>query len=45
MTRSDVDTSLDDDMIDVARDAVEAREAVGDARLDDSSLPLVDSED
>jgi len=42
--RSDVDASLDD-MIDVAREAVEACEVVGDSRLEVSSLSLVDTED
>lgn len=42
--RSDDDSTIDD-TIDVAREAVEACEVLGDVRLDDSSLPLVDSED
>ena len=42
---SGVDASLDDDMIDAALEAVEAREVVGDAGLDDSSLSPVEPED
>lgn len=45
MTLSDVDTSLDDDMIDVAREAVEAGEVVGDSRIVVSSLLPVEPED
>jgi len=42
-TRSDLDEL--DEMLDVAWEAVEAFEVVGDSRLDVSSLLLVDTED